>query len=496
MNRKLFAMPLDNSKFLFEALTYDDVLLVPAYSEVLPRETDTSSVLTSNIKLNIPLVSAAMDTVTEAELAISVAMEGGLGFIHKNMKVELQAEQVRKVKRSQSGLILDPITLNIHSTVREAENIMREFKIGGIPIVDNGKLVGIITNRDLRFQKDMSAPVSNIMTRESLVTAAEGVTLDQAEETLKKYKIEKLPIVNKKGKLTGLITFKDIQKRKNKPTACQDSFGRLRVGAAVGVTPDILERIAALKAAGVDVISIDTAHGHSKGVIDAAKRVKKKYPELDLIVGNIATGEAAKALAAAGADAVKVGVGPGSICTTRIVAGVGLPQLSAVYEAAKALKGSGVCVIADGGIRFSGDVVKAIAAGADSVMIGSLLAGTEEAPGEVIIYEGRKFKSYRGMGSLEAMEDGSKDRYFQDVEDDVKKLVPEGISGRVPFKGLVSEVLYQLTGGLKAGMGYCGAKNIEKLKQAKFVKITAAGVTESHPHDVTITREAPNYSRK
>ena len=496
MNRKLFAMPLDNSKFLFEALTYDDVLLVPAYSEVLPRDADTSSKLTSNIKLNIPLVSAAMDTVTEAELAISVAMEGGLGFIHKNMKVELQAEQVRKVKRSQSGLILDPITLNIHSTVREAENIMREFKIGGIPIVDNGKLVGIITNRDLRFQKDMSAPVSNIMTHDTLITAAEGVTLDQAEETLKKYKIEKLPIVNKKGKLTGLITFKDIQKRKNKPTACQDSFGRLRVGAAVGVTPDILERIDALKAAGVDVISIDTAHGHSKGVMDAAKRVKKKYPELDLIVGNIATGEAAKALASVGADAVKVGVGPGSICTTRIVAGVGLPQLSAVYEAAKVLKGSGVCVIADGGIRFSGDVVKAIAAGADTVMIGSLLAGTEEAPGEVIIYEGRKFKSYRGMGSLEAMEDGSKDRYFQDVEDDVKKLVPEGISGRVPFKGLVSEVLYQLTGGLKAGMGYCGAKNIEKLKQAKFVKITAAGVTESHPHDVTITREAPNYSRK
>jgi IMP dehydrogenase len=496
MNRKLFAMPLDTSKFLFEALTYDDVLLVPAYSEVLPRDTDTSSKLTSNIKLNIPLVSAAMDTVTEAELAISVAMEGGLGFIHKNMKVELQAEQVRKVKRSQSGLILDPITLNIHSTVREAENIMREFKIGGIPIVDNGKLVGIITNRDLRFQKDMSAPVSNIMTHDSLITAAEGVTLDQAEETLKKYKIEKLPIVNKKGKLTGLITFKDIQKRKNKPTACQDSYGRLRVGAAVGVTPDILERIDALKAAGVDVISIDTAHGHSKGVMDAAKRVKKKYPELDLIVGNIATGEAAKALASVGADAIKVGVGPGSICTTRIVAGVGLPQLSAVYEAAKMLKGSGVCVIADGGIRFSGDVVKAIAAGADTVMIGSLLAGTEEAPGEVIIYEGRKFKSYRGMGSLEAMEDGSKDRYFQDVEDDVKKLVPEGISGRVPFKGLVSEVLYQLTGGLKAGMGYCGAKNIEKLKQAKFVKITAAGVTESHPHDVTITREAPNYSRK
>ncbi len=490
-------MPLDTSKFLFEALTYDDVLLVPAYSEVLPRETDTSTNLTSNIRLNIPLISAAMDTVTEAELAISIAMEGGIGFIHKNMKIELQAEQVRKVKRSQSGLILDPITLNVNATVQEAENIMREFKIGGIPIIDEGgALAGIITNRDLRFQKDMNVPVSSIMTRENLVTAPEGITLEQAEGTLKKYKIEKLPIVGKKGELKGLITFKDIQKKKAKPTACQDSFGRLRVGAAVGVTPDIIERIDALKNAGVDVISIDTAHGHSKGVMEAAKNVKRKYPELDLVVGNVATGEAAKALASVGADAVKVGVGPGSICTTRIVAGVGLPQLSAVYEAAKALKGSGVRVIADGGIRFSGDVVKAIAAGADTVMIGSLLAGTEEAPGEVIIYEGRKFKSYRGMGSLEAMEDGSKDRYFQDVEDDVKKLVPEGISGRVAFKGLVSEVLYQLTGGLKAGMGYCGAKDIEKLKTARFVKITAAGVHESHPHDVVITREAPNYSRK
>lgn len=490
-------MAHDTSKFLFEALTYDDVLLVPAYSEILPRETDTSSQLTRNIRLNIPIVSAAMDTVTEAELAIGMALEGGLGFIHKNMKMELQAEQVRKVKRSQSGLILDPVTLTIHSTVQDAENIMREFRIGGIPIIDeNGKLVGIITNRDLRFQKDMNVPVEKIMTKENLVTASEGITLDQAEGTLKKYKIEKLPIVNKKGKLTGLITFKDIQKKKNKPNACQDSFGRLRVGAAVGVTPDILDRIEVLKIAGVDVISIDTAHGHSKGVIDAAKRVKKKYPELDLIVGNIATGEAAKALAKAGADAVKVGVGPGSICTTRVVAGVGLPQLSAVYEAAKAMKETDVPVIADGGIRFSGDLVKALAAGADSIMIGSLLAGTEEAPGEMIIYEGRKFKSYRGMGSIEAMEDGSKDRYFQDVEDDVKKLVPEGISGRVPYKGLVSEVLYQLVGGLRAGMGYCGAKNVEKLKQAKFVKITSAGVMESHPHDVTITREAPNYSRK
>ncbi len=490
-------MALDSSKFLFEALTYDDVLLVPAYSDVLPRETSTQSRLTSKIKLNIPIVSAAMDTVTEADLAIAMALEGGLGFIHKNMTIAQQAEQVRKVKRSQSGLILDPITLSVNATVQDAENIMREFRIGGIPIVDgNGKLLGIITNRDLRFQKDMSLAVESIMTKENLITAPDNITLDKAETILQQYKIEKLPIVNKKGKLTGLVTFKDIQKKKNKPNACNDSFGRLRVGAAVGVTPDILDRIEALKNAGVDVISIDTAHGHSKGVMDAAKRVKKKYPTLEIIVGNIATGEAAKALAKVGADAVKVGVGPGSICTTRVVAGVGLPQLSAVYEASKALKGSGVPVIADGGIRFSGDIVKALAAGADSVMIGSLLAGTDEAPGEMIIYEGRKFKSYRGMGSLEAMEVGSKDRYFQDVEDDIKKLVPEGISGRVPFKGLVSEVLYQMVGGLRAGMGYCGARNIEALKKAKFVKITSAGVTESHPHDVAITREAPNYSRK
>ena len=490
-------MALESSKFLFEALTYDDVLLVPAYSEVLPRETSTSGRLTSKIKLNIPIVSAAMDTVTEANLAIAMALEGGLGFIHKNMTIAQQAEQVRKVKRSQSGLILDPVTLSVNSTVQDAENIMREFKIGGIPVVDgNGKLLGIITNRDLRFQKDLSVAVETIMTKENLVTAPESITLDKAETILQKYKIEKLPIVNRKGKLTGLITFRDIQKKKNKPSACNDSFGRLRVGAAVGVTPDILERIEALKNAGVDVISIDTAHGHSKGVMDAAKRVKKKFSNLEVIVGNIATGEAAKALAKAGADAVKVGVGPGSICTTRVVAGVGLPQLSAVYEAAKALKGSGVPVIADGGIRFSGDIVKALAAGADSVMIGSLLAGTDEAPGEMIIYEGRKFKSYRGMGSLEAMEVGSKDRYFQDVEDDIKKLVPEGISGRVPFKGSVSEVLYQMVGGLRAGMGYCGAKDLETLKKARFVKITTAGVTESHPHDVAITREAPNYSRK
>lgn len=497
MDRKLFAMPTDKNKFLFEALTYDDVLLVPAYSEILPREADTGTNLTRNIHLNIPIVSAAMDTVTESDLAISIALEGGLGFIHKNMKIEQQAEEVRKVKRSQSGLIRDPITLTVDATVQHAENIMRELKIGGIPILDaEGKLVGIITNRDLRFQKDMKVSVEKIMTRDNLVTAPEGITLDKAEDILKKYRIEKLPVVNRKGKLVGLVTYKDIQKKKNKPNACQDAFGRLRVGAAVGVTPDILDRIEALKAAGVDVISIDTAHGHSKGVIDTAKRVKKKYPELDLIVGNVATAEGSKALAKAGADAVKVGVGPGSICTTRVVAGVGLPQLTAVYEAAKALKGSGVPVIADGGIRFSGDIVKAIAAGADSIMIGSLLAGTEEAPGEMIIYEGRKFKSYRGMGSIEAMEDGSKDRYFQDVEDDIKKLVPEGISGRVPFKGLVAEVLYQLVGGLRAGMGYCGAPNIEKLKEARFVKITSAGVVENHPHDVTITREAPNYTRK
>jgi IMP dehydrogenase len=392
-------MPLDNSKFLFEALTYDDVLLVPAYSEVVPRETDTSSFLTKNIKINIPIVSAAMDTVTEAELAISIALEGGLGFIHKNMRIDQQAEQVRKVKRSQSGLILDPITLQINSTVRDAEKIMREYRIGGIPVVDqNLKLVGIITNRDLRFQKDMDVAVETIMTKENLITASEGITLDEAEETLKNHKIEKLPIIDKGGILKGLITFKDIQKKKNKPNACQDKYGRLRVGAAIGVTPDIIDRIDALKIAGVDIISIDTAHGHQINVLNATKTVKAKYPELELVAGNVATGEAAKALAKAGADAVKVGVGPGSICTTRIVAGVGLPQLSAVYEAAKAVKGSDVKIIADGGIRFSGDLVKAIAAGADSIMIGSLLAGTEEAPGQVIIYEGRKFKTYRGNG--------------------------------------------------------------------------------------------------
>ena len=489
-------MPLDTDKFLFEALTYDDVLLLPGYSEVLPRNTVTKTQLTRNIQLNIPLVSAAMDTVTEYKLAIAMALEGGLGFIHKNMTVEQQALQVRKVKRSQSGMILDLITLHVDSTAREAELIMRENKIGGIPVVDGDKnLVGIVTNRDMRFIKDMTTPVRQIMSKDNLVTAKMGISLDEAEGVLEEYKIEKLPIVDDKGKLTGLITYKDILKNRNRPNACKDSYGRLRVGAAVGVTPDIDDRIQALVNAGVDVVSIDTAHGHSKGVIETAKRIKKAYGDLDVIVGNIATAEAAKALVEAGADAIKVGVGPGSICTTRVIAGVGMPQLSAVYESAKAIAGSGVPIIADGGIRYSGDVVKAIAAGASTIMIGSLLAGTEEAPGEVILYEGRKFKSYRGMGSVEAMEDGSKDRYFQDAEDDIKKLVPEGIVGRVPYKGLVQEVLYQIVGGLQAGMGYCGAADIEAMQQAKFVKITGAGVRESHPHDVFITREAPNYSR-
>ena len=489
-------MNLDTDKFLFEALTYDDVLLLPGYSDILPRDTDTTTKLTRNISLNIPLVSAAMDTVTESELAIAMALEGGLGFIHKNMSIERQAIEVRKVKRSQSGMILDPITLDVDSTAGDAEKIMRENKIGGIPVVDkDNKLIGIITNRDLRFQKMMKRPIIEIMTKDNIITADAEVGLKEAEEILQEYKIEKLPIIDKEGKLTGLITYKDILKNRNRPNACKDSYGRLRVGAAVGVTPDIMDRITALKTAGVDVISIDTAHGHSKGVIEAAKKMKKEFPDLDLIVGNIATYDAAVALADAGSDAIKVGVGPGSICTTRIVAGVGMPQLSAVYEAAKALKGRNVPIIADGGVRFSGDVVKAIAGGASSVMIGSLLAGTEEAPGEMIIFEGRKFKTYRGMGSVEAMEDGSKDRYFQDAEDDIKKLVPEGIVGRVPYKGRVQEVLYQLIGGLKAGMGYCGTSTIEKLHDAKFVKISAAGFTESHPHDITITREAPNYSR-
>ncbi|RXK50745.1 IMP dehydrogenase [Aquirufa rosea] len=488
---------LDSSKFLFEALTYDDVLLLPAYSEVLPREVKTQTKLTKNISLNIPIVSAAMDTVTEADLAIALAQEGGIGIIHKNMSISEQAAQVRKVKRSESGMIIDPITLHDTQTLGDAQRIMKEFKIGGIPVVDNqGLLVGILTNRDLRFQKETSKPVHEIMTKVNLITANEGIGMEAAESILQEHKIEKLPIIDKKGKLIGLITYKDILKRKSHPLASKDSLGRLRVGAAVGVTPDLLDRVQALVQVGVDVISIDTAHGHSKGVIDALKSVKASYPSLDVIVGNIATGEAAKALAEAGADAVKVGVGPGSICTTRIIAGVGMPQLTAVYEAAKALEPYQIPLIADGGIRFSGDIAKAIAGGASTVMIGSLLAGTDEAPGEMIILEGRKFKSYRGMGSLEAMEDGSKDRYFQDAEDDIKKLVPEGIVGRVPFKGSVTEILYQMVGGLKAGMGYCGASTIEEMQQAKFVKITSAGVKESHPHDVSISKEAPNYSAK
>lgn len=486
-------MNANDSKILFEALTYDDVLLLPDYSDILPRDTNTSTQLTKNIKLNIPLVSAAMDTVSEAKLAISMALEGGLGIIHKNMSIDQQAVQVRKVKRSQSGMILDPITLLGSGTAGDAESIMKENKIGGIPVVDEkGMLIGIVTNRDLRFEKNPRKPVSEIMTKENLITANAEVGLLEAEGILQEHKIEKLPIVDKAGKLTGLITYKDILKNKDRPNACKDEFGRLRVGAAVGVTADMEERIGALKNAGVDVVSIDTAHGHSRGVIDSAKRMKKAFPDLDLIVGNVATAEAAKALEAAGADAIKVGVGPGSICTTRVIAGVGMPQLSAVYECAKAVKNTPI--IADGGIRFSGDVVKAIAGGASSVMIGSLLAGTDEAPGEVILYEGRKFKTYRGMGSLEAMEDGSKDRYFQDAEDDIKKLVPEGIVGRVPYKGMVGEVLYQLTGGLQAGMGYCGAKTIGDLQKARFVKISNAGMKESHPHDIHITREAPNYS--
>jgi IMP dehydrogenase len=488
---------LDSSKFLFEALTYDDVLLLPAYSEVLPRDTRTETFLTKNIRLNIPLVSAAMDTVTESEMAIAMAQEGGIGIIHKNMSIERQAEEVRKVKRSESGMILDPVTLSEGDTLADAHRLMRENKIGGIPVVDSSnKLIGILTNRDIRFQTKLNQPVTEIMTKDRLVTAREGIDLLAAESVLQEHRIEKLPIVDDNQKLVGLITYKDILKKKNHPNACKDSRGRLRVGAAVGVTHDLLDRVAALVKAGVDVVSIDTAHGHSLGVINALKSVKASFPNLDVIVGNVATGEGAKALADAGADAVKVGVGPGSICTTRVIAGVGMPQLSAVYEAAKAVAGTGVPIIADGGIRYSGDIVKAIAGGASSIMMGSLLAGTDEAPGEIIIAEGRRFKSYRGMGSVEAMEEGSKDRYFQDAEDDIKKLVPEGIVGRISYKGRVSDILYQMVGGLKAGMGYCGSANIDALQQAKFVKITAAGVRESHPHDVVISKEAPNYSVK
>ncbi|RZK48282.1 MAG: IMP dehydrogenase [Pedobacter sp.] len=490
-------MQLDSQKFIATGLTYDDVLLVPAYSEILPRDVNTSTYLTRKIKLNVPLVSAAMDTVTEADLAIAIAQNGGIGMLHKNMSIARQAEEVRKVKRSESGMIQDPVTLLESAIVADAFQIMKEHRIGGIPVVNkDGKLVGIITNRDLRFQKDMNKPIADVMTKTDLITAPEGTTLIQAEEILQNHKIEKLPVVDDNGLLIGLITFKDIQKVKHYPIACKDEKGRLRVGAAVGVTADTMPRVDALVAAGVDVITIDTAHGHSKGVVDQLKAVKSKYPELQVIVGNIATGEAAKYLAENGADAVKVGIGPGSICTTRIIAGVGVPQLYAVYECAKALEGTGIPVIADGGIKHTGDIAKAIASGASTVMAGSLFAGVEESPGETIIYEGRKFKSYRGMGSIEAMEQGSKDRYFQDVEDDIKKLVPEGIVGRVNYKGTLAEVMYQYVGGLRASMGYCGAATIEDLQKAKFVQITAAGMRESHPHDITITKEAPNYTSK
>ena len=489
-------MSLDSSKFIAQGLTYDDVLLIPAYSETLPREVDLTTYFTKNIKLHAPIVSAAMDTVTEYRLAIAIAQEGGIGVLHKNMSIEDQADHVRKVKRSESGMIQDPVTLLEKATVADALKNMKEFKIGGIPVVSaSNELVGIVTNRDLRFEKNMKRPVTEVMTKENVITVKQGTDLKKAEAILKEYKIEKLPVVDKNNKLVGLITYKDIIKVKVHPNACKDNFGRLRVAAAVGITADTLERVDALVKAGVDAVVIDTAHGHSKGVIETLKQVKKNYPELEVVVGNIATGEAALALVKAGADAVKVGIGPGSICTTRVIAGVGVPQLYAVYEVAKALKGKGIPVIADGGIRFSGDIVKAIAAGANTIMAGSLFAGVEESPGETIIYEGRRFKQYRGMGSIEAMQKGSKDRYFQDAEDDIKKLVPEGISGRVPYKGTLSEVVYQMIGGLRAGMGYCGAANIEKLQQAKFIRITSAGVKESHPHDVFITREAPNYSR-
>lgn len=484
------------NKFIGEGLTYDDVLLVPAYSEVMPRDTDTSSYFTRNIQLKTPVISAAMDTVTESAMAIAMAQEGGIGVLHKNMSIEHQAAEVRKVKRSESGMIQDPITLNQDATIHEALKIMRENRIGGIPIVNgNGKLTGILTNRDLRFEKNHHKKVQEVMTSENLIVATGVTSLQKAELILQNHKIEKLPVVDKKGILIGLITYKDIIKFKSRPDSCKDELGRLRVAAAVGVTADAEKRVDALLRAGADAIVIDTAHGHSKGVLDTVRRIKKAYPKLDAVVGNVASAAAAKALVKAGADAVKVGIGPGSICTTRVIAGVGVPQLWAVLQVANALKGSGVPVIADGGIRYTGDVPKAIAAGAHSVMIGSMFAGTEESPGETMIYEGRKYKLYRGMGSIEAMKEGSKDRYFQDAEDDIKKLVPEGIVGRVPFKGSLAEEMYQLVGGLRAGMGYCGAKTISDLQQAQFIRITHSGIRESHPHDVSIMQESPNYKR-
>ena len=490
-------MTAHESKIVGEGLTYDDVLLVPAYSEILPREVNIQTKFTRNITLNVPIVSAAMDTVTESRMAIAMAQEGGIGVLHKNMTIEEQAVKVRKVKRAESGMIIDPVTLPIDAKVMDAKNNMREHSIGGIPIVDGeDKLIGIVTNRDLRFEKNEDRPISEVMTSENLVTVGAGTSLQEAEVILQNNKIEKLPVVDENYKLVGLITFRDITKLTLKPMANKDSLGRLRVAAAIGVTGDAVDRAEALVNAGVDAVVIDTAHGHTKGVVSVLKEVKSKFPDLEVIVGNIATAEAAKYLVEAGADAVKVGIGPGSICTTRVVAGVGFPQFSAVLEVAAAIKGSGVPVIADGGIRYTGDIPKAIAAGADCVMLGSLLAGTKESPGETIIYEGRKYKTYRGMGSVEAMKQGSKDRYFQDVEDDIKKLVPEGIVGRVAYKGDLIESIHQFVGGLRAGMGYCGAKDIEHLKEkARFVRLTSSGITESHPHNVTITKEAPNYSR-
>ncbi|TYA71470.1 IMP dehydrogenase [Seonamhaeicola marinus] len=490
-------MTAHQNKILGEGLTYDDVLLVPAFSEVLPREVNIQTKFTRNITINVPIISAAMDTVTESKMAIAMAQEGGIGVLHKNMTIEAQANKVRRVKRAESGMIIDPVTLPLNAVVADAKRAMAEHSIGGIPVVDEeGTLKGIVTNRDLRFESNNTKPIVEVMTSENLVTSAVGTSLKDAEIILQKHKIEKLLIVDDNYKLSGLITFRDITKVNQKPIANKDKYGRLRVAAALGVTGDAVERAEALVNAGVDAVVIDTAHGHTKGVVAVLKEVKAKFPELDVIVGNIATGAAAKYLVEAGADAVKVGIGPGSICTTRVVAGVGFPQFSAVLEVSAAIKGSGVPVIADGGIRYTGDIPKAIAAGADTVMLGSLLAGTKESPGETIIYEGRKFKSYRGMGSVEAMKQGSKDRYFQDVEDDIKKLVPEGIVGRVPYKGELYESIHQFVGGLRAGMGYCGAKDIETLKETgQFVKITASGINESHPHDVTITKESPNYSR-
>lgn len=478
-----------------DGLTFDDVLLIPAYSEVLPREVNLSGQFSRNIKLNVPLVSAAMDTVTESSLAIAIAREGGLGVIHKNMSIAEQARQVHTVKRAENGMIYDPVTIRRGSSVADALAMMKEYHIGGIPVVDgDGKLVGIVTNRDLRFVRDLQRSIDSVMTSTNLVTTSTTTNLEEAAEILQQHKIEKLPVVDGEGKLIGLVTYKDITKAKDKPNACKDSLGRLRVAAGVGVTPDSMERASALVEAGVDAIVIDTAHGHTKGVVGVLKEIKRAFPQIDVVVGNIATGEAARYLVDAGADGVKVGIGPGSICTTRIIAGVGVPQLTAVYDVAKALEGSGIPIIADGGIRYSGDIVKALAAGATSVMLGGMLAGVEESPGDTIIFNGRKYKTYRGMGSLEAMEKGSKDRYFQGGENDVKKLVPEGIAARVPYKGSIYEVVYQMLGGLRAGMGYCGAKDIEALHSAKFTRITNAGVAESHPHDVAITSEAPNYS--